>query len=683
MLLRCLKLMAMFALLAGALLALAAGAFAAPLTDTNVMSQRDASTDTGQFGPSLTGSAAMSVQLSNPFVYENGVSAGGIQAAAATIVSGQLRITSGDDHLAALPYVLVQTSDGNWHVYPNPHGARSVLGVTSWGEREIVLSDAALAGATVTRVVSSSSSLTPPPSVIDDLPGLAVHVAGAAATVEITSAPDAVSTTRDARFTLTVTGTPAATECRIDGSVWFACAGQVAYSDIGEGVHQFEARVRSSSQVLDADQAAWSVDLPAKGQTAMPAVIEMGRQLSSGGAIAVAHDSEGRTIVAGRVHTGGGYQLALLRYLPDGTLDASFAAGGRMIASEADGSLAVVNIVEARDGGIYVLTNEGVGSGARVRHGILRKYTEAGAPDMTFSIGSQFDGASEAPRPASVPVGAFHDMAVQDDGKVLITGTETTDGRTPARGVLLRLNTDGTLDETYALAGRAVMLPTGMVASQALQVSYQRATGAAVVTGSAVGADANNHQLITRRTQTGALDTSYGAQGYLLDVGMPSAQAQDLWTRIDGTSYMSFGGSANSPAAASFTSAGLPDVSYSASLPQLTSSMLPPSPGPDSQLSYRGSGQSAQRGGGLYMAGTVYRTTAGKGSEAVAIVAFSILPDGAPDTSFGPSGMRIIDDLASTGARSDAVVLDLALSADGHGATAAVTVDNVPQLLTF
>jgi uncharacterized delta-60 repeat protein len=614
----------------------------------------------------------------------DGTRAGGINAASATGVFGQLRLSGDAGYLGSLPYVLVQSSDGVWRSYANPRGARSDVGVTDWTERQIMITDPALAGKTVVRVLSSVSNFTPPASSLDDLGELSIRIAGTApAAVAITHAPPPASESRLARFSLAVSGQAVATECRLDGSEWFGCAREVAYSNLDEGVHQFEVRVRSAAQVLDSKEYGWAVSLAATDAPAQPADTPITGYAATSRNGAVAGDSKGRRLITA-FSQAPQPRLVILRYLLNGQIDTSFGVGGRVIVAGTDSSTAVQRIEEARDGGIYLLTSHsGRGAAGDADLGLLRKYTEDGVLDTSFAGDGMFDGATETPRAAGIYGDYFSDIAIEDDGSVLVGAVQVQRSYLPSSAVVMHLGQDGQVDPSYGVGGIAAVLPKTMSTSSLISLRFDRRTGSALVFGQAYSADQAAHTLLGRLTAAGAVDTTYGADGYLIDVGLPQGFSFDLWSRADGTSYLTSDWNHNGDVAgASFTSSGLPDAAYAMpQLPALTSEMLPASKGPAGTLHYQSLGQSLMRpDGGLYVAGSVTRSS-GQTARPAALVVFSFDAKGKLDASFGKGGMLVLSDVPE--GASSAEVLDMAPAPSGIGGAALVQIDSAAHLITF
>lgn len=171
----------------------------------------------------------------------------------------------------------------------------------------------------------------------------------------------------------------------------------------------------------------------------------------SGTANGIAIQSDGKILVAGAFATAGGQTRSrLARFNADGTLDTSFAdpnlggAGnttGYGVAVQPDGKVLI--------SGIFLTA----GSKGEARK-FLARFNADGSLDATF-------------KDPGISTTSYH-LAVQPDGKILLSGNFTTVGG-QTRGRLARFNTDGSLDTTFAnpnlgsFAFRVAVQPDGKV----------------------------------------------------------------------------------------------------------------------------------------------------------------------------------------------------------------------------
>jgi len=166
---------------------------------------------------------------------------------------------------------------------------------------------------------------------------------------------------------------------------------------------------------------------------------DLGAAVDPDGGEAVALQPDGKIVVAGDVREPGPFEIydfAIARYDPDGSVDASFGAGGH-ITTGLD--------IDFRMGGVAVQPD-----GKIVAAGATRPYPSSG-PSLAVvrlnpdgSIDSSFgDGGA-----VTGGFGEGDDVLVSG-GKILVAGGDLTDM------TVSRFNADGTLDNSFGLGGVA------------------------------------------------------------------------------------------------------------------------------------------------------------------------------------------------------------------------------------
>ena len=165
----------------------------------------------------------------------------------------------------------------------------------------------------------------------------------------------------------------------------------------------------------------------------------------------VSVQADGKIVVGG----GCGYTslkgtVCAIRYNPDGSLDPSFGVGGEKridITPVSDWA----NSVTLQTDGKIVLAGE-AGFGTHNPKFVVVRLDTGGAPDPTFSG----DGIR------TVDVTRYHDAAlavqIQADGKIVAAGGAGWTRTRPARFAATRLNPDGSLDPAFSRDGMQMML---------------------------------------------------------------------------------------------------------------------------------------------------------------------------------------------------------------------------------
>jgi uncharacterized delta-60 repeat protein len=211
---------------------------------------------------------------------------------------------------------------------------------------------------------------------------------------------------------------------------------------------------------------------------------------------------DGRIVVVGSTDVSGGGDYALARVNANGTLDRSFSGDGL----ERVNSGGTVNDI---GGSVIVLPDESIvvtgEANATVKQegGNGNFFTEELNPD-----GTQNESFAKATGGAStVDFGGediANDMVRQPDGKLVIVGSTSTDGGDFA---IARLNADGSPDTSFGSGGKQTVNFGGDDAAERVALT---AEGKIVVIGE--GGSTNN-MVITRLNSDGSIDKSFASSG--------------------------------------------------------------------------------------------------------------------------------------------------------------------------
>ena len=139
--------------------------------------------------------------------------------------------------------------------------------------------------------------------------------------------------------------------------------------------------------------------------------------------------------------------FALARYNPNGSLDTSFNGTGKVTTpiGAADDS---ANAIAVRPDGKLVLAGDSRIGGSLVV--ALARYNPNGSLDTSFNGTGKVTTAIGS-------TSAAHELALQPDGKVVVTGVGTNG---TIRFALARYNINGSLDTTFGSGGK-VTTPIG------------------------------------------------------------------------------------------------------------------------------------------------------------------------------------------------------------------------------
>ena len=156
--------------------------------------------------------------------------------------------------------------------------------------------------------------------------------------------------------------------------------------------------------------------------------------LQPNGAIVVSGKPQGSA--AGTDHTD------LARYLPDGRLDASFGAGGKLVLA---GALVGEGLALQSDGNLVLVGSITIGTSPNISTRFaLRRLGADGSPDTTFGAAGAVDTAFATSATANA-------VALQSDGKIVLVGT-TALAANP-NFVVARYDADGSVDPTFGPDG--------------------------------------------------------------------------------------------------------------------------------------------------------------------------------------------------------------------------------------
>lgn len=218
-------------------------------------------------------------------------------------------------------------------------------------------------------------------------------------------------------------------------------------------------------------------------------------------ATAVALQPDGRIVAGGERYGDSGYQehWALARLDADGSLDASFGAGGITILPFQGSSLADLAL---QPDGKVVATGEDV-EGGNPAVNVVARFEPDGQIDNTYGT----DGVTSLP-------GVDGDSLVVDgEGRVVLAGRVS--GPAGTGSGLARLDPNGVPDATFGSGGVTTPLDPGQpVWANAVAV---QADGRILASGDTIGPTGGYGFALTRYTSDGNLDPAFGDDGRVLE----------------------------------------------------------------------------------------------------------------------------------------------------------------------
>ena len=250
---------------------------------------------------------------------------------------------------------------------------------------------------------------------------------------------------------------------------------------------------------------------------------------SSDEATTVAIQADGKIVVGGMIYCCS-RDFTLARYNPDGTLDNSFGTAGIVESYIGTNANFLTEIKIQSDGKILAVgysnnTNNNDNLGL-----VLARYNSDGSVDQSFGT----NGVVISNR------GSGDAMALQPDGKILVTGQTNLNSTGFSRFITQRFKSDGTLDKTFGTNGEVIttIFEENQATPQRGTAISLQADGKIVIAGSIyIGIGIQDsipvYFAVLRYNTDGTLDTDFGDDGFITSSGAFGG-ADDLEIQPDG-----------------------------------------------------------------------------------------------------------------------------------------------------
>ena len=213
---------------------------------------------------------------------------------------------------------------------------------------------------------------------------------------------------------------------------------------------------------------------------------------------AIIIQADGRIVVAGASAASGTFDFALARYNVDGTLDATFGAGGKVTTNF--GQLESANSIAIQPDGRIVVAGLSDADGSRAF--ALARYTANGSLDFTFGPGGTVTTHFNASDAASA-------VSVQPDGAIVAAGWTDVDGTFNDNNfALARYDSHGALDAGFGVGGKVTTDFGGR--DQVFAMTIQP-DGRIIAAGYATSID--HDFALARYDVDGSLDATFGLGG--------------------------------------------------------------------------------------------------------------------------------------------------------------------------
>jgi uncharacterized delta-60 repeat protein len=221
---------------------------------------------------------------------------------------------------------------------------------------------------------------------------------------------------------------------------------------------------------------------------------DIGGQNDEGNAIAI--QSDGKILVAGKTFIGSSYDFTLARYNTDGSLDNSFDLDGKAITDVGNGYYDLGLAVAIQSNGKILVAGAVADSLFNFKIALVRYNTDGGL-DNTFDS----DGIVTTAIGTSEDLGCA--VAVQADGKILVAGY--TNLSSMYDFALVRYNIDGSLDTSFDSDG----IVTTIIGGVAYGYSVALQPDGKIIVAGATLADF----VLARYNTNGSLDNSFDTDG--------------------------------------------------------------------------------------------------------------------------------------------------------------------------
>jgi uncharacterized delta-60 repeat protein len=239
-------------------------------------------------------------------------------------------------------------------------------------------------------------------------------------------------------------------------------------------------------------------------------------------AYSVIQQTDSQLVVAGYSDSGNGLDFALVRYKPDGTLDASFGTNGKVTTAVGTSNDYAYSVIQLADGKLVVVGYSRIGS---TDDFALMRYNADGTIDTSFGMGGK----------VTTDINNNDDKAYsvlqQADGKLVAVGVSGIG--TNVDFALVRYNENGTLDNSFGLAGK-VITAFGTSDDIAYSVS-QQVDGKLVAAGKKGSTFGFSEFALARYNEDGTLDSGFGSGGRVTAaIGVNGSAARSVIQQADG-----------------------------------------------------------------------------------------------------------------------------------------------------
>lgn len=234
---------------------------------------------------------------------------------------------------------------------------------------------------------------------------------------------------------------------------------------------------------------------------------------------------DGKILVSGHITTVESSPFAIFRYNPDGSVDTTFGANGRVVTLLSGFPFSLQNLAVQKDGKILLAGGSSLDRfSSRVQFAVVRLNPD-GILDSSFGN----NGVVTTKINSSAEDGdAILAILIQSDNKIVVAGYSHSGTNTKVDFAAARYNPNGSLDSTFDGDGK-VMISFGENSDAALAVALQ-ADGKLILAGSS-----NLNSALVRLNTNGSLDSTFGDNGKIITPVPPgNSEITDVNIQSDG-----------------------------------------------------------------------------------------------------------------------------------------------------
>jgi uncharacterized delta-60 repeat protein len=240
---------------------------------------------------------------------------------------------------------------------------------------------------------------------------------------------------------------------------------------------------------------------------------------------AIALQPDGKIVGAGYTRVGSNDDIAVVRYNADGTLDNTFGTGGIVVTPVGVDVYDKAYAVAIQQDGKIV-----VGGASQLPNvnfdWVILRYESSGVLDNSFGTGGiVIKNFSSRPE-------YIYSILIQPDGKIVAAGNSDDDLDNGLDFTLIRLNTDGSFDNTFGSSG-IVITDFGTFGSTIRNIKIL-GDNSIIAVGS-VSINSNPDYAIAKYNSSGVLDNGFGFSGIVsTPIGTGDDFAYSLAVQSDG-----------------------------------------------------------------------------------------------------------------------------------------------------